>query len=657
MNVFSEENSEEEQFDEKILQTGENGTLEWTDEGVGNMNVALFDEIIRGISNSQLKQMITKSTNCVSTCAEPFVVMRTMVDLVILCFQTRNCRGGKGEKEAFYTFFRCLHAIYPETMLATLPLISHYGYYKDLFMLLEQLPQPENQDDKEQNLRRAIFDLIANDIRKDEKELDSYENVDDANDFTEDAINEGNEETTTFKKKKLTISLLAKYMPRKNGHFAKGTNTWIYKSLKKSLYPNCHNADEQYRKLISRLSKALEIPEIYMCAKQYHEIKFERVASRCMNKFSKAFLNEKLKGVLESHEEETGNRFPDLEDRVLARQNLKDLLQDKKGKKLNGQQLQPHEIVKKFLYSSSAKISLLEEKVYQEQWNSIREGVLESLQSIESTESNDDMSSSATPQVNLGSLVPLVDVSGSMSGIPIEVAIAMGILVSEVNHPSFRDRFITFSETPSWVHLSSEAGIQEKVRVTKSAPWGFNTDFNKAMDMILEVVKENRLKKDEIPNLIVFSDMEFDLAEKGQYGKKTMHETIKEKFAEVGKTICGEPYEPPMIVYWNLRATGGHVVKANEGNTMILSGFSPSLLKLVLSGEALVTEETVIDEEGNTKKVTLQVTPWDTMRLALDDSIYDPVREVLVNSVESPFDIYTKDICKKNDLSAESSAF
>ena len=34
-----------------------------------------------------------------------------------------------------------------------------------------------------------------------------------------------------------------------------------------------------------------------------------------------------------------------------------------------------------------------------------------------------------------------------------EVAIALGILVSEVTHPDFRNRLLTFETKPSWVNL------------------------------------------------------------------------------------------------------------------------------------------------------------------------------------------------------------
>ena len=188
---------------------------------------------------------------------------------------------------------------------------------------------------------------------------------------------------------------------------------------------------------------------------------------------------------------------------------------------------------------------------------------------------------------DLGKLVPLVDVSGSMGGTPMEAAIALGILVSELSHAAFRHRALTFESRPSWVDLSGSAKIADKVRCLEAAPWGGSTDFKAACEMILQAAQAARLKPDEVPDLIVFSDMQFDQAHGGGRGSwETHHERLTRRFAEVGRAVCGEPYAAPRIIYWNLRGdTAGFPVAADAPNTQMLSGFSPSLLKLVLSGK------------------------------------------------------------------------
>ena len=71
----------------------------------------------------------------------------------------------------------------------------------------------------------------------------------------------------------------------------------------------------------------------------------------------------------------------------------------------------------------------------------------------------------------------LVDVSGSMHGTPMEAAIALGILVSELSHAAFRHRAHTFESRPNWVDLSGCVKIADKVRCLQKAPWGGSTNL------------------------------------------------------------------------------------------------------------------------------------------------------------------------------------
>lgn len=86
----------------------------------------------------------------------------------------------------------------------------------------------------------------------------------------------------------------------------------------------------------------------------------------------------------------------------------------------------------------------------------------------------------------------------------------MGILVSEINGVTFRHRVLTFESKPRWVQLNDAMSLEEKVRTTKNAPWVGSTNFYAAMQLIATVVETHRLAMEEVPDLIVFSDMQFD---------------------------------------------------------------------------------------------------------------------------------------------------
>ena len=87
-----------------------------------------------------------------------------------------------------------------------------------------------------------------------------------------------------------------------------------------------------------------------------------------------------------------------------------------------------------------------------------------------------------------------------MSGVPMEVAIALGIGVSEITHPAFQHMVLTFQSQPRWHKLNRADWIVKKVRSLKRAPWGGSTTI------------ENNLAREDMPVLIVFSDMQFDQA-------------------------------------------------------------------------------------------------------------------------------------------------
>jgi hypothetical protein len=237
-------------------------------------------------------------------------------------------------------------------------------------------------------------------------------------------------------------------------------------------------------------------------------------------------------------------------------------------------------------------------------------------------------------------MVPIVDVSGSMSGTPMDVAIALGIGISEITHEGFRDRVLTFSETPEWHNLDPTATIVEKVRSMERAEWGMSTDFAKAYDLILKVCLDHKLKREDMPTLIVFSDMQFNEAAgiRGSRGCNTMFQIVRDKVAKVARRLQWADPEPTPIVFWNLRNTGGHPVDKGTEGAVLLSGFSPSLLKLVMQGEALKEEEVqVVQSDGTVVTEKIRVTPEEILKRMLHDSLYDPVRKILGASQEGVF--------------------
>ena len=238
------------------------------------------------------------------------------------------------------------------------------------------------------------------------------------------------------------------------------------------------------------------------------------------------------------------------------------------------------------------------------------------------------VSSRAAKPVGLSRVVPMVDVSGSMDGTPMEVAVALGILTSEVTHEAFRDMVLTFTDKPEWVNLSGETSFVKKARRVARMPWGMGTDFYRAMERICAVVRENELGVDDIPDLLVISDMQFNSSSDCCW--RTASQNIRGMFNALGLELYGRPVDPPNIIFWNVRSdTVGYPAAADDQGVIMLSGYSPALMKFLLSGE--MTEEMIVgvDSAGNAAKERKKINPAEALSKILSDSGLDDVRVAL----------------------------
>ena len=138
---------------------GENGTVELTSEGVGDSRVALFTSLVRSLADNQMGDLFSQCMADASTQESP----QYLADMFVMCMQTRDCRGGKGERDLFYKLLLLLHRDYPGTVHLLLPSIGEYGYYKDFFQILEAAEGAEEHGSSVESLlllKRPISSLL-----------------------------------------------------------------------------------------------------------------------------------------------------------------------------------------------------------------------------------------------------------------------------------------------------------------------------------------------------------------------------------------------------------------------------------------------------------------------------------------------------------------
>jgi hypothetical protein len=206
-------------------------------------------------------------------------------------------------------------------------------------------------------------------------------------------------------------------------------------------------------------------------------------------------------------------------------------------------------------------------------------------------------------------ILPIVDTSSSMTwhgALPSRAAWSLAVYISEKNESIFKDAFITFASNPQMIYLKGT--VSERIRSMARQPWGGTTDIEASFKLLLSKAIENNLREDEMPTtLLVMSDMQFNACTNVRH---TALEMMKENYAKSG-------YKMPKVVFWNLRAESNNVTaSAFDENVTLVSGFSPNVLKSVLNGEAIQTEN---------GPVPIKETPYEVMIRTISGERYGPI--------------------------------
>jgi len=359
------------------------------------------------------------------------------------------------------------------------------------------------------------------------------------------------------------ISLAGKWVPReKSGKFG-----WMYEALACNYFPRyietartetaksaaIVKCKTEYRKILSALNRKIDTLQIKQCNRVWSDIDFNKVTSVSLSKQRKAFLNVTKKG---------DSRFPDNQDRVECAKHFNEHIQkavrgevEMKGKRVGLENFTKQAI--ELIPTKGHPSFTAECELLNSQWrdNSSQTGALENM-------------------------IAMVDVSGSMNGDPLNAGIALGIRVAEKS--KLGKRVMTFSSYPKWVNLEGDDDFVSMVQTLRQADWGMNTNFDAALNMILDAIIQAKLEPEDVEGLTlaIFSDMQMDVADSSNRDTNVLFDRIKAKYADAGMRVKGKPYKPPHILFWNLRSTSGFPTLSSQQNASMMSGFSPAMLNL-----------------------------------------------------------------------------
>lgn len=295
---------------------------------------------------------------------------------------------------------------------------------------------------------------------------------------------------------------------------------------------------EEYSSALSKARKNLDIVEKKMSRKQWTKINYPSVPSKASIIYRDAFLR---------HDQEGYTKY----------------LEDVKSgvRKINTSVLTPVDILRKYKFEGYT-LGFYDETL-ELAWKNLPNYLEDTKESI----------------------LPMVDVSGSMYGFPITAAVALGIYFSQRCNSEYKNKFLTFSSYPRLETLQGNT-LKSIVNNMNNAHWGMDTNVMSAFETILKVAIKYNLKQEDLPSkLLILSDMQFN--ECTQEADKTSQKLAKKKFKEAG-------YKIPELIFWNLNASYGNTpVKYNESGTCLISGYSPVILKFLVDGKLETPLETM----------------------------------------------------------------
>ena len=339
------------------------------------------------------------------------------------------------------------------------------------------------------------------------------------------------------------VSLLAKWMPSENASSKESTR------LARYLANHMNQSYKWYRTWLSRLREKINILETYMSGKKWHEINYENVPSVAIMKQRKAF-----------HRHDS-SRYTDYLEKVKSGE-----------QKINASVLSPCDIVNQLITSYGWRISLEAiDETLEAQWKALPDYVGDKKEN---------------------SLV-VCDCSGSMTSNtgsikPIGVAIGLSIYLAERNKGAFHNTFMTFSSDP---HVQTIKGttLHSKIRHIVNTPGhGLSTNLAKTFEVLLEYAMNLQVSEDEMPDRVyIVSDMEFDNPSVG--GHKTNFETIEKLYEDAG-------FKMPEVVFWNVNSHQDNLpIYFDESGVALVSGYSPSILKILLGHDNLTPATILLD--------------------------------------------------------------
>lgn len=330
-----------------------------------------------------------------------------------------------------------------------------------------------------------------------------------------------------------SVSLLAKWLKSEKASSKES------KRLAKLTAVACGMSMKSYRQTLSQLRAYIDVTEVKMSADKWNDIDYSKVPSKAGLNYSEAFKR---------HDGERYSEYLAAVERGEA--------------KINAGTLYPYEILHRYVGWYSEVKAL--DPTLEEMWKALPNTV------------NGKMA---------GSTLVVADGSGSMTvcvggeTTALDVANSLAIYFSERATGPYKDKYITFSSRSQFVDFSKCKTLKEKVEEALRHNEVADTNIEAVFNLILDTAVRSGASQEDVPaNILAVSDMEFNEAVDGR-SDRSLFDGIGERFKAAG-------YKMPRLVFWNVNSRTCVVpIQENDAGVALVSGFSPNVADMVMSGE------------------------------------------------------------------------
>jgi len=480
-------------------------------------------------------------------------------DTFCLIFNTRDVLKGKGERDLGRKAMQWLLINYPEDTARVVSLIPEYGRWDDLYSLFPRVLDLVDLAWVNSNFCSHVTQKTLEKARiaqkhvvvifKDQLQCDWRNHLDSK-----------------------PITLAAKWCETEGSGDDKRYGLVQQICAEWKLHP------KGYRVRVGEMRTALNVVEKLCAGKRWDEIDYSKVPAQTMKKLHKAF---------------------DKNDHVRFGEWLRKLHKKDPTVKVCAKTLHPHELVASYfsqnVYAEVGCGSIHQiDRVIEDQWSTL-EDIVKKSTALEKT-------------------IVVSDVSGSMyfnstadaanTVKPAHVCIALSLMIARCSRAPWNNAILPFSVDPHYHKITSES-LHDRISEIQKIPQGFNTDFIKVFQNILERHDRYKLKPEDHPErIIVISDMPFDQADRNITNLAAIDQLYAAR-PERGS----QKLKRPALVFWNVSGSLDFPVTEKHKNLCLISGFSTSVISALMTAT--------------------DFSPACVLREVIDSDRYNPVRNAL----------------------------